>query len=66
MILPPEIKGALEVAIIVRNLSDIRVAVDIIEQYARLVASGARLDATMEEFNRIQDRVAGEMANAQA
>ena len=59
----PETKGALEIAIIVRNLSDIRIAADIIEQYARTVASGARLDAAQEAYDRILGQISKEIAS---
>lgn len=46
--LKPKMTTALEVAVLVKCLPDIKMAAELIEDYARLVAAGVRLDATVE------------------
>lgn len=52
--LTPAIPTAVEIAALVKGMDDIRGAARLIEQYARTVAAGARL----EEAQRIADRIA--------
>jgi hypothetical protein len=58
----PELKGALEVAVLVRCMSNITDAAALIEQYGQTVASGAHLDRTIADFDAKLDRVRQEMA----
>lgn len=56
-LLAPKMTTALEVAVLVKCLPDIRQAADLIEQYAQTVASGARVEATIEAYERIDLRL---------
>lgn len=49
----PEAKGALEIAILVRLMSNLHDAAALIDQYAQTVASGAKLDATQDAYDRM-------------
>lgn len=51
--LTPEMTTAMEVAVIVKCLPNIQDAADLIEQYARTVASGAVVDATAAVYDRV-------------
>jgi hypothetical protein len=51
--LTPPIATALEVAIMVKGLKDIREAEKLVEQYAQTVAAGARLEGVIEGSERV-------------
>lgn len=61
MILPPEVKGALEVAVLVKCMPNLADGAALIEQYASLVAAGAKIDAAQDMYDGILDRVGAEM-----
>lgn len=48
-----QISTALDIALLCRCLNDIQDAADLIEQYAQMVAAGARLEETLEAANRM-------------
>lgn len=58
----PEIKGAEEVAILVKCMPNISDCAALIEQYARTVASGAVLDASQAAYEQVLNRLSQEMA----
>ena len=60
----PELAGAKEVAVLVKCMPNLEQAAELIEQYARTVAAGARLDATIEAYDRIQEQIATEMSSS--
>lgn len=51
---PPPITGALEVAILAQAVP-LQKAADLIEQYARTVASEARLQGVVDTINRVDE-----------
>lgn len=51
--LTPKMTTAMEVAVIVKCLPDLRQAAELIEQYGRTVASAAVVDATAEAYDRV-------------
>jgi hypothetical protein len=51
--LTPKMTTAMEVAVLVKCLPNIKDAADLIDQYARTVASGAVVDATAEAYDRV-------------
>lgn len=55
--LSPPIAGALEVAILVKGLSNVTVAAGLIEQYAQTVAAEARLQAVIDTGERILTQI---------
>jgi len=58
----PELKGAKEVAVLVKCMPNLDDCAELIEQFARTAAAGARLDATIEAYDRIQEQIAVEVA----
>lgn len=60
--LQPNMTTALEVAVIVKCLPDIKQAADLIEQYAKTVASQARVDATIEAHDRMLNLMNGDQS----
>jgi len=67
--LTPKLTTALEVAVLVKCLPSIQDAADLIEQYARTVASGAVVDAVGECYDRVlrsMNKPLVEVADAQA
>jgi hypothetical protein len=61
MVVLPEIKGAHEVAVLVKCLPNIADGAALIEQYASLVAAGAKIDAAQDMYDGIMERVSAEM-----
>lgn len=55
----PPIATALEVAILVKGLKDIREAEKLVEQYAQTVAAAARLDGVTQAYHRIDTILGG-------
>jgi hypothetical protein len=51
--LSPPIATALEVAVLVRGLKDVREGAKLVEQYAQTVAAAARLDGVVMASDRI-------------
>jgi hypothetical protein len=52
--LRPTISSAMEIAITVRNLTDIQQAAALIQQYADTAKAEGRLDGTVEAFERME------------
>jgi hypothetical protein len=50
---PAPIPTAMEVALLVKALPNVRTAADLIEQYARTVASAAQVDVVEETYKRV-------------
>lgn len=48
-----QISTAIDIALLCRLMDNIQDAADLIEQYAQMVAAGARLDETLEAANRM-------------
>ncbi len=51
--LQPVVPGAMEVAILVKGISDYTAAANLIEQYAQTVAAEAKLQAVIDTGDRI-------------
>lgn len=54
-----QLSTALDIALLCRCLDNIQDAADLIEQYAQMVAAGARLDETLEAANRMNIALGG-------
>lgn len=48
-----KIPTAIEVAMLVRGLTNVTDAADLIEQYAKTVAAGARLEGVSQAYSRV-------------
>jgi len=60
------ITDPLMVAVLVKNLKDIREAAALVEQYGRTVAAAAVVDATLDASNRILNAIGAEAIHAPA
>jgi hypothetical protein len=57
--LTPPIATAIEVAVLVRGLKDVREGARLVEQYAQTVAAAARLDGVVMASDRILATIEG-------